>query len=183
MARRSGAIPSGAHGSLDRIGGVVSRGRNAARAALSGIVVAGARPQAPSPSRADAEKTSGIRVIDRCSSSQWRRRTETRVVNGVRFWIATLFMTLGIVPPAMAQNIQDAMKPFVSATDLRAVERDARGNLWIATGGGAARFGLANHDWEVFPRLLGTGPRGNDLVTLCIDSQERIWVGSASRGF
>jgi ligand-binding sensor domain-containing protein len=104
-------------------------------------------------------------------------------MSGMRSWIATFLLTIGVVAPAVAQNIQDAMKPFVSATDLRAVERDSRGNLWIATGGGAARFGLANHDWEVFPRLLGTGPRGNDLVTLCIDSQERIWVGSASRGF
>jgi ligand-binding sensor domain-containing protein len=84
---------------------------------------------------------------------------------------------------ARAQNIRDAMRPYVNASDLRGLERDARGNLWVASNGGALRFGLADHDWEVFPRLLGTGPRGNDLVTLCVDSQERIWVGSASRGF
>ena len=91
------------------------------------------------------------------------------------FWV--LFMTGGLgllVTPASAQNVSESMKPFVSAADLRAVERDARGNLWFASGGGAVRFGLANHDWEIFPRLLGTGPRGNDLVTLCVDNQERI---------
>ena len=102
------------------------------------------------------------------------------------FILWVLFMTGGLgllVTPASAQNVSESMKPFVSAADLRAVERDARGNLWFASGGGAVRFGLANHDWEIFPRLLGTGPRGNDLVTLCVDNQERIWFGSASHGF
>ena len=104
-------------------------------------------------------------------------------MNAIRSGLVAGLLTLGLAAPAIAQNIQGAMTPFVSAWDMRAVERDGRGNLWIATGGGAVRFGLAAHDWEIFPRLLGTGPRGNDLVTLCIDAEERVWVGSATRGF
>jgi ligand-binding sensor domain-containing protein len=100
------------------------------------------------------------------------------------FWAGMLIAGLGLfVPPALGQNVQDSFTPYVNATDLQALERDGKGNLWIASNGGALRFGLANHDWEVFPRLLGTGPRGNDLVTLCVDTQGRIWVGSATRGF
>ena len=101
----------------------------------------------------------------------------------LRPWFALFLILLGTATSASAQNVRDAMKPFMSAADMRALERDGQGNLWIATGGGAARFGLANHDWEVFPRLLGTGPRGNDLVTLCVDAAGRIWVGSATKGF
>ena len=97
--------------------------------------------------------------------------------------LAAFLYLLGAQSPASAQNVQDAMTPFLSGRDMRELERDSRGNLWIATHGGALRFELANRDWEVFPRLLGTGPRGNDLVTVCVDAEERVWFGSASRGF
>ena len=99
---------------------------------------------------------------------------------------ALLLLLLGTAVwfrPAAAQNVSNSFTPYVSAVDLRDLERDGHGNLWIATQGGALRFELATGTWEHFPRLLGTGPRGNDLATVGVDRLGQVWVGSATRGF
>jgi ligand-binding sensor domain-containing protein len=82
-----------------------------------------------------------------------------------------------------AQNVLDAFTPYVHGGDMRDLAYDGDGSLWIASDGGALRFDVSSEAWTIYPRLLGTGPRGNDLVTLCIDFQDRVWTGSATRGF
>ncbi len=87
-----------------------------------------------------------------------------------------------IVRPASAQNIAGAMTPYLNATDLHEMDQDGTGTLWIASNGGALRFDVGDRAWTRFPKLSGTGPRGNDLATVCVDPSGRVWTGSATRG-
>jgi ligand-binding sensor domain-containing protein len=100
---------------------------------------------------------------------------------------AALILVLALVAaasPARAQGDADAFTPYISARDLTDMAADGAGNLWIASdGGGALRFDLETASWTQFPRLRGTGPRGNDLVTTCVDALGRVWFGSATVGF
>jgi ligand-binding sensor domain-containing protein len=96
----------------------------------------------------------------------------------------TLALCLIVLPALVdAQTAADAVTPYVNASSMVDLDVDATGRLWIASAGGALRFDPADETWTVFPRLLGTGPRGNDLSTLCIDAAGRVWTGSATRGF
>lgn len=103
-----------------------------------------------------------------------------------RIWIPALLtglLALGDPSPAPAQNVLDSFTPFVHASDLQELVYDGGSYLWAASDGGALRFDLEDRSWTVFPRLLGSGPRGNDLVTIARDADGNIWTGSASRGF
>ncbi len=85
--------------------------------------------------------------------------------------------------PAAAQSPPGAVTPYTNASDLRDIAVDADGMFWIASNGGALRFDPGTGTWAVFPKLLGSGPRGNDLVTVAVDALGRVWTGSATRGF
>lgn len=97
--------------------------------------------------------------------------------------LAAAFLLTAVPRPVAAQNVNDAFTPFAAAFDLRELASDGAGHLWIASGGGALRFDVATQGWTQFLKGLGTGPRGNDLVTVAVDALGRIWVGSATRGF
>jgi ligand-binding sensor domain-containing protein len=97
--------------------------------------------------------------------------------------IAGLVLALAAAPGAHAQNVAEAFTPHVNAGDLRDIAVDASGRLWIASNGGALRFDPVTGAFTQYPRLLGTGPRGNDLVTVAIDQTGKVWFGSATRGF
>lgn len=97
---------------------------------------------------------------------------------------AALTLVLACAPGRVAaQNVNDAFTPFSAAFDLRDLASDGAGHLWIASGGGALRFNVQTAEWDQYLKALGTGPRGNDLVTVAIDASGRIWAGSATRGF
>ncbi len=97
--------------------------------------------------------------------------------------LALLAIAVALPPNVRAQNAADAFTPFVAAFDLTEITTTG-GVLWIATnGGGALRFDPNGGGFTQYPKLLGTGPRGNDLVTTCVDSEGRVWFGSATRGF
>jgi ligand-binding sensor domain-containing protein len=96
---------------------------------------------------------------------------------------AGLLLVCVLGTPVAAQSPVGAVTPFVNASDLRDLAVDESRMIWIASNGGALRFDPAEETWTVFPKLLGTGPRGNDLVTVAVDALGRVWVGSATRGF
>jgi ligand-binding sensor domain-containing protein len=93
-------------------------------------------------------------------------------------------LVLAAAPSAPAQSLNESFTPFVSAHEMLDVVHDPdRGVLWIASSGGLLEFTLATETWTQHPKLLGTGPRGNDLTSVCLDDDATVWMGSATRGF
>ncbi len=92
-------------------------------------------------------------------------------------------LALFAAPPVSAQNTTDAFTPYLNATDLRALAYDGAGTLWIASDGGVLAYHLDAGNWSVYHRLLGTGPRSNDVTTLCLGPSGRVWAGGADRGY
>ena len=83
---------------------------------------------------------------------------------------------------AFAQSSSRAFTPFLNASDLRSLEADGDGNLWIASNGGVLRFDTSRGTWTAFPRRTVGGPVSNDLTAVAVDDLGRIWFGSADRG-
>ena len=98
-------------------------------------------------------------------------------------WTLIAGLALAAAPSALAQNVAEAFTPYLNASDMRDMAADGSGNLWIASNGGALRFDINAGTFTHYPRLLGTGPRGNDLVTVAVDQTGKVWFGSATRGF
>ncbi|MFA5684121.1 MAG: diguanylate cyclase [Lysobacteraceae bacterium] len=79
----------------------------------------------------------------------------------------------------------DVLRRFTSEEGLpqnsvNAIVQDHRGYLWLATFGGLARFdGSA---FRVFRSTSSGGPASDRILSLLLDPQERLWIGTEGAG-
>lgn len=75
--------------------------------------------------------------------------------------------------------VHETIANGLPSNDVRALFRDAEGNLWAATAGGLAFRGSSY--WIAFT-TANSGLASDDLTALAADGMERIWISTAANG-
>jgi signal transduction histidine kinase/CheY-like chemotaxis protein/streptogramin lyase len=106
-------------------------------------------------------------------------RTLFRGVSGALASLAAIAASAAPAPPPFRQvGVEDGL-PSSRVTSLAF---DPRGNLWIATRDGLARFdGVGYTVYRHVPGEAGSLP-GNFVQTVFVDGEDRLWVGVEGQG-
>lgn len=94
------------------------------------------------------------------------------------FIVICVLLSVCLVPSTSAGGAGD-WTAYTFANDIRAMAFD-RGDIWLATSGGAVRFEPSTEQFFLFTNTDGLS--GNDVTGLAVDVNRDVWFGTQSQG-
>ncbi|WP_310396413.1 two-component regulator propeller domain-containing protein [Hymenobacter sp.] len=105
-------------------------------------------------------------------------------VGAGRYWVGTRAGLVELQPRVPGESGPHSrpvpLRPGAANRYVRSLYRDRRGDNWLGTENGAARYRTATGQWTYFDQVPGLA--GHDVVSINEDDRGRVWLATLGAG-